>query len=503
MLERLLAAGLCPEKSLRLARALHRARRWRAARQLLERLPGREHDFRVALELGLLAFDAQDYPRALAHLRAARRLARRPEQVERAWFYLSRTLGRLDRDREAVHSHLQMVARYPRGRRADRALYYAGWLLRNDGDCPGAVRLFTRLQREYPRSRWLAEARWFTALCQLRRGHWSQALETLRPQWRAADPEVAARAVYWSVRAARQNGRRRLAERLLTRLADHHPLSWYGLLAAMQPGWRFTLPPRRDLGPPRPRQHPRLERILVLSRTGLESWARALLKDAWRRAGERHNRAWRLAVADASRRAGDCHLAWRLAGELGAAAVRGLPDPDEVPLWQAAWPDCYLETVRRQAGNDELALFLLSIMRTESGFDPAAQSVADARGLLQLIDEVARPAARALGLEYHPDRLFEPGYNIRLAAWHLGRLLERYRDNFWLAAAAYNAGAAAVDHWLEEFGDLPADLFAELIPWTETRRYFKRVLTAWAHYAFLRGGPMPMPSLDPPARAHP
>lgn len=486
-----------------MARALHRARRWREARRLLARVAGGPGDFPVALELGLLAFDAQDYPRALGHLRAARKLARSPRQKEQSWFFLSRTLGRLDRDQEAVASHLAMVKSFPSGRHADRALFYAGWLLRNDGDCPAAGKLFSRLQQSYPRSRWLDEARWFSALCHLRQQRWERVVATLRPQWRAADPEVAARALYWSVRAARASGRQPLAERLLRRLADHHPLSWYGLLAAVQPGWDFHLPPRRDYGPPRPLRQRRLERILALADAGLDSWSRALLQDAWRRDGQRGNRRWRLAVADAARRAGDCHLAWRLATGLGPAALAGLPDPERLPLWQAAWPDCYLETLRRQTGNDEMTLFLLAVMRTESGFDPAAQSVADARGLLQLIDEVARPAARALHLDYRPGRLFEPGYNIRLAAWQLGRLLERYRGRFWLAAAAYNAGVEAVDGWLDRFGNQPADLFAELVPWTETRRYLKRVLGAWAHYAFLLGGPMPMLSVAPPARPRP
>ena len=44
-----------------------------------------------------------------------------------------------------------------------------------------------------------------------------------------------------------------------------------------------------------------------------------------------------------------------------------------------------------------------------------------------------------------------------------------------LATAAYNAGPHRVDSWLPDKA-LPADIWVENIPYTQTRHYVKRVL---------------------------
>ena len=65
----------------------------------------------------------------------------------------------------------------------------------------------------------------------------------------------------------------------------------------------------------------------------------------------------------------------------------------------------------------------------------------------------ARQAERLAIQDHHPDRLFEPGYNILLGSDHLADLLERYDGALLLALAAYNAGPGNVDNWLAAFGD--------------------------------------------------
>jgi soluble lytic murein transglycosylase len=54
-----------------------------------------------------------------------------------------------------------------------------------------------------------------------------------------------------------------------------------------------------------------------------------------------------------------------------------------------------------------------------------------------------------------------------------------------LAIPAYNAGPNRVRAWLRDRPSTDFDVWVELIPFLETRRYVKRVLASRAAYAFL------------------
>ncbi|MCK4232240.1 transglycosylase SLT domain-containing protein, partial [candidate division WOR-3 bacterium] len=73
------------------------------------------------------------------------------------------------------------------------------------------------------------------------------------------------------------------------------------------------------------------------------------------------------------------------------------------------------------------------------------------------------------------DSLYLSHVSIRLGAEFLRRMKERFDNREVAYIAAYNAGPGAANRWLEY---LPQDdaLFAELIPYDETRRYVKQVL---------------------------
>ena len=99
---------------------------------------------------------------------------------------------------------------------------------------------------------------------------------------------------------------------------------------------------------------------------------------------------------------------------------------------------------------------LASIVHAESNGNARAVSPAGARGLMQLM-----PATAAeLGVQ----NSFAPDQNIGGGTAYLDQLLTRYHDNIALAAAAYNAGPAAVDR----YHGIP--------PYAETRAYVARVI---------------------------
>jgi soluble lytic murein transglycosylase len=121
--------------------------------------------------------------------------------------------------------------------------------------------------------------------------------------------------------------------------------------------------------------------------------------------------------------------------------------------------------------------WVFAVIRQESAFMPDARSPAGALGLMQLMPGTARSVAR--GLQRQTPRssdLLQPTTNIELGTAHLRQVMDQLDENRVLATAAYNAGIHRVRSWLPE-QTMPADLWVETVPFSETRLYLKRVLT--------------------------
>jgi soluble lytic murein transglycosylase len=91
--------------------------------------------------------------------------------------------------------------------------------------------------------------------------------------------------------------------------------------------------------------------------------------------------------------------------------------------------------------------------------------------------------------------LTKPEINIGYGGYYLDKLLRYYGGNPYLAAAAYNGGPLNVNQWLEACGSCSSDEFVEAIPFRETRRYVRQVMTNLAQYGRIYAGKMTLPSL--------
>jgi soluble lytic murein transglycosylase len=130
--------------------------------------------------------------------------------------------------------------------------------------------------------------------------------------------------------------------------------------------------------------------------------------------------------------------------------------------------------------------WVYGIIRQESGFRAVARSPVGALGLMQMLPATAQEMAKLVqdSTEGLPERLLEPDTNIRLGVGYLQKLLGELQENPVLATAAYNAGPNKVKRWLPTGTALSADLWAETIPYQETRGYVQRVMeyaTLYAH----------------------
>jgi len=119
------------------------------------------------------------------------------------------------------------------------------------------------------------------------------------------------------------------------------------------------------------------------------------------------------------------------------------------------------------------------VARSESLFMRDIRSKAGAIGLMQLMPATGNAVARQIRLPFSGlATLTNPASNIRLGTTYLGQMAERYSGNRVLATAAYNAGPHRVDRWLPDSGTIDARVWIENIPFNETRKYVKRVLSA-------------------------
>ncbi len=167
-------------------------------------------------------------------------------------------------------------------------------------------------------------------------------------------------------------------------------------------------------------------------------------------------------------------------------------------------PRPYAQAVEAAAARHGLDPNLLyAVMRVESVYNPRIVSYAGAIGLLQIMPRTGRLIAHNMGNDlFTVDDLLDPATNVEMAAWYLSSLIERFEGRLPLAIAAYNGGPHNVRRWIADHGRaMPVDALCEEIPFEQTHRYVRRVLSHYAAYRAEAGLPPATLDLDTPALA--
>ena len=141
-------------------------------------------------------------------------------------------------------------------------------------------------------------------------------------------------------------------------------------------------------------------------------------------------------------------------------------------------------TRAKQIGLDPA--YVYGLIRQESRFIMDAQSSVGAAGLMQVMPPTARWTAKKIGLtDFKPNQITERDTNIAIGTGYLKLVLDNFGGSMALAAAAYNAGPSRPRSWRGQTGapTLEAAIWAENIPFAETRDYVKKVLANTTNYA--------------------
>lgn len=132
--------------------------------------------------------------------------------------------------------------------------------------------------------------------------------------------------------------------------------------------------------------------------------------------------------------------------------------------------------------------YVYGLIRQESRFVTEARSSVGASGLMQVMPATARWTARKIGMsDFRPHQITDHEVNVRIGTAYLKLALDDAEGSLPMAAAAYNAGPSRVRQW-RNGPVLPAEIWAENIPFEETRDYVQRVLANTVLYAAVLSG---------------
>ena len=147
------------------------------------------------------------------------------------------------------------------------------------------------------------------------------------------------------------------------------------------------------------------------------------------------------------------------------------------------------ETVLRKSKDVQLdPAYVYGLIRQESRFIMDAKSVVGASGLMQVMPATAKWTAKKIGLtNFQVPQLNEHETNVTIGTGYLKLVLDDFDGSMPLAAAAYNAGPSRSRNW-RKGPVLEAAIWAENIPFTETRDYVKKVLSNTTNYAAIITG---------------
>lgn len=310
----------------------------------------------------------------------------------------------------------------------------------------------------------------------LRAGEWKlvrEAIESM-PAQLASD----ATWTYWLGRALRAEGKNEEAQQKFRSIAEQ--TNFYGQLALEELNQKISIPPRapsvtsEEIAPMAENQgFRRALKFFDLNMRfeGYREWNWEL-----RRMNERQH----LAAAEFARQKS-------VLDRMVSTSDRTKKEVDFTQRFPSPFRDV-MTAATAKLGLD--MAWVYGLVRQESRFIQNARSHVGASGLMQVMPATAQFVARKIGLaNYSHGQMNDIDMNIMLGTNYLNMVLNDLEGSQALATAAYNAGPGRPRAWRAKLTRaVEGAIFAESIPFTETRDYVKKVLSNATYYAALFEG---------------
>lgn len=408
----------------------------------------------------------------------------------------------------SVYNRLYEIS--PRRYTGKKALFRSAFTSYQYGDYDGAIQKFLKLKKEFSSSRLTSQATWHIAWINYLKGQSKLAYHQIknilknkkrRPRrWRRYPKEQLQ---YWLAMAAEKMGDSQKSKEIFRDMASKNNLNYYNLLAqdrlqTLEPlsshmGFlknlnSYSEEPSSD-APLEPlklshRSEYFFTRYEKIKDTQLRDWAQWELREIERRTRDR--RLLRKLMAEYH----DLNIFNRSSyiGQIYFAhSTKKEPFSRQNNVWDYTYPKAYVSEVEQATHYHELEKeFIWAIMRAESKYRSSAVSPVGALGLMQVMPNTGKKIANILDVSFKKEDLFVPKKSVYLGTGYLKRLMLKFGQTLPLAAAAYNAGPHRVVRWAHYFGkDLELDEFIEHIPFNETRKYVKKVMSNYQVYSIL------------------
>ncbi|MGV0997826.1 MAG: transglycosylase SLT domain-containing protein [Fluviibacter sp.] len=284
--------------------------------------------------------------------------------------------------------------------------------------------------------------------------------------------------VYWLGRALKAQGRDSAAEEQFQKIAGQP--SFYGVLAAEELGGRAKLPTQaKPATADEIRQVERqagIRRALALYRLdlrpeGVKEWSWAL---------RGMNDRQLLAAAELAQR-----------NQIIDRSISAADRTKDEHNYKLRFPTPYADKIMPHSDRQNLdKAWVYGLMRQESRFVTNAKSGVGAAGLMQVMPATGKWVANKLGVKFQPSDLHDPDTNVMLGTTYMRLVLESLDNHPVLASAAYNAGPGRARKW-RDVKPLEGAIYAETIPFSETRDYVKKVMSNAVFYQTLMTGNSP------------
>ncbi|MBI4538926.1 MAG: transglycosylase SLT domain-containing protein [Gemmatimonadetes bacterium] len=450
----------------------------------------------VQLEIGRALLGARRYADAERRLLRLQNRGAPDSVAAEALLLGGRARQRMGRVADAQTAYTRVAERFPRERAAAEAHFLLADIEHDAGRLTSARAFYRAAMESGGNSRHPGEAAMRLGGLAYLDGDYAAALEVFET-YRTAHAGGAGnqQASYWAARMLRQLEQEEQAQERLREAWLQEPTSYYGLRAAEllgHPEWSAFLAAS-------PVTAERTETEVTGAFVRLEALDALALTDAAAYERERVKRyltskeGGLYALAEAFQARGRIADGIRLGREIRRQEGRW-----NERLLRIVYPFPYRTEILEASSRRGLDPFLVAgLIRQESLFEPGAVSRAGAVGLMQIMPATARALARREGMgRFQLGLLKQPETNVRLGSLFLADLLARYDGRLADALVAYNAGPTRLVSWraLAEYGD--EDLFAERIPFVETREYLKLVQQNWRIYTALYAGRLAPASTD-------
>ncbi|HSO74344.1 MAG TPA: transglycosylase SLT domain-containing protein, partial [Blastocatellia bacterium] len=424
-----------------------------------------------------------------------------------AMFSQAEGLRRSNRSGESAALVDRLLARHPKSRWSEDALYNLARELDKKGSKSEAAASYRRLLASYPKGHYAAEASYNLGWQAYQAKSYAEAARILEQHlaaYRHPETKFIGEACLWAGKSEERLGNRARALALYDLANERYRYGYHGYIAGLRAGKL-----RAGNGSLRPEQGKPgsdLERI----RNNV-TYVEAIKETADGSEDERFAKAddfeviglADLAIKELNsaleRAPASPKINLRLAqlysrrGESFQATIilrRGYPDlysyrEEDLPreAWQIFFPLVNWATIKEEAKRYGIDPYLAAgLIRQESVFNPNAISRAGARGLMQVMPATGQLVSkRQGGGAITAADLLNPTLNVKLGMNYLAQMLGQF-GRIEYAAAAYNAGPGRAQRWIAERGGLDIEDWIEAIPFTETRGYVQGVLRYSANY---------------------